>query len=286
MDEPLAKNDKGEKVFLKDIWPTQQEVNDTIAACISPDMFRKQYAQRRRRATREWNAIPVKGGELFDWSDEEHLHPGAAVLHGPVARAQADPADPRRRVLVMVGDSVTTDHISPAGSIKKDSPGGQVPDGARRAADGLQQLRLAPRQRPRDDPRHVRQHPPAQPARPRHRRRRDDDTSADRRIGEEIMPIYDASMKYQAEGVPLVVLAGKDYGMGSSRDWAAKGTYLLGVKAVIAESFERIHRSNLVGMGVLPLQFQSGPEPRVAGPDRRRARSRSRSTTTSSRGRT
>ena len=167
----------------------------------------------------------------------------------------------------MVGDSVTTDHISPAGIIKKDSPAGRYPDGARRAAAGLQQLRLPPRQRPRDDPRHLRQHPPPQPPRPRHRRRRHQATSP---APARSCSIYDARMKYQADGTPLIVLAGKDYGMGSSRDWAAKGTYLLGVKAVIAESFERIHRSNLVGMGVLPLQFQQRPEPRSPRPDRRR----------------
>ena len=165
------------------------------------------------------------------------------------------------RVLVMVGDCVTTDHISPAGSIKKDSPAGKYLMEHGVDAARLQQLRRPPRQRPRDD------------------RAAPSPTSAcsnllapgteggvttylgmpDWRRGDDASTT--PSMKYQADGIPLIVLAGKDYGMGSSRDWAAKGVYLLGVKAVIAESFERIHRSNLVGMGVLPLQYQEGPDP-------------------------
>ena len=158
------------------------------------------------------------------------------------------------RVLAVLGDSITTDHISPAGIDQGRQPGGQVPDRARRRAEGLQLVRRAARQPRGDDARHVRQHAPQEPAGARHRRRR-----ARRYLpGGEVMTIYDAAMKYQAAGVPLMVIAGKEYGSGSSRDWAAKGTMLLGVKAVIAESFERIHRSNLVNMGVLPLQFKAG----------------------------
>ena len=169
------------------------------------------------------------------------------------------------RVLAVLGDSITTDHISPAGAIKKDSPAGQWLIEQRRRAGRLQLLRLAPRQPRGDDPRHLRQHPPAEPAgrearrlHPHFPRRRGDD---DLRRGDGL----------RRGGVPLVVLAGKEYGSGSSRDWAAKGTNLLGVRAVIAESFERIHRSNLIGMGVLPLQFPDGESGRVARPDRRGA---------------
>ena len=158
------------------------------------------------------------------------------------------------RPLGIFGDSVTTDHISPAGAIKKTSPAGRLPRAERRRARGLQQLRLAPRQRPRHDPRHLRQRAHQEPHGARRRRRRDQTTSP---TGEQ-MPIYDAAIKYQARGVPLIIFAGQEYGTGSSRDWAAKGTRLLGVKAVVAQSFERIHRSNLCGMGVLPLQFPEG----------------------------
>jgi len=261
MDEPLAKNDKGEQVFLRDIWPSQQEVNDTISACISPDMFHKQYGNVAN-GNEQWNQIPVKGGELFQW-DERSTYIQEPPFFTKLS-AQPEPIKPIKaaRVLVMVGDSVTTDHISPAGSIKKDSPAGkfllehgvQAVDfnsyGARRGNDRVMtrgtfaNIRLRNLLAPGTE---------------------GGVTSYLGAAGGgnspgtgQVMSIYDASMKYQAAGVPLIILAGKDYGMGSSRDWAAKGTYLLGVKAVIAESFERIHRSNLVGMGILPLQFELG----------------------------
>jgi aconitate hydratase len=252
VDEPLAKNNKGEPVFLRDIWPTQQEVNDTIAAALSPDLFEKQYAHATQ-GSREWNEIPVKGGEIFAWNDASTY-----IQEPPFFKDLSAEAPPIRsirgaRVLVMVGESVTTDHISPAGSIKKDSPAGRYliehgvqpidfnSYGARRGNDRVMtrgtfaNIRLRNLLAPGTEGGVTKYLPTG-----------------------EVMSIYDASMKYQAAGVPLVVLAGKDYGMGSSRDWAAKGTALLGVKAVIAESYERIHRSNLVGMGVLPLQFQKG----------------------------
>jgi aconitate hydratase len=277
MDEPLAKNDKGEPVFLKDIWPTQQEVNDTIAAALSPEMFQTQYSHATQGSP-EWNAIPVKGGELFAWDE------ASTYIHEPPffkdLAPDPKPIQPIRgaRVLAMVGDSVTTDHISPAGSIKKDSPAGRYlmecgvqpldfnSYGSRRGNDRVMtrgtfaniRLRnqlapgteggvttyLGPAPLPRDKVTKAAAGPVAV-------------ASGDPDVG-KVMSIYDCSMKYQAQGVPLIVLAGKDYGMGSSRDWAAKGTALLGVRAVIAESYERIHRSNLVGMGVLPLQFQRG----------------------------
>jgi aconitate hydratase len=257
VDEPVAKNDKGEKVFLKDIWPTQQEVNDVMTACISPDMFRNQYANVGDKNP-EWNKIPVKGGELFNFD------PSSTYVQEPPFFIDLKPSpDPIKsikggRVLVMVGDSVTTDHISPAGSIKKDSPAGKYlmehnvqpidfnSYGSRRGNDRVMtrgtfaNIRLRNLLAPGTEGGFTRY------------------LGKPGEFGEEITPIYDASVKYQQQNIPLIVLAGKDYGMGSSRDWAAKGVYLLGVKAVIAESFERIHRSNLVGMGVLPLQFKRG----------------------------
>ncbi|HSV14516.1 MAG TPA: aconitate hydratase AcnA, partial [Tepidisphaeraceae bacterium] len=252
MDEPIQQNAKGEKVYLRDIWPTQQEVHDAIVASISPEMFQKQYGNVEN-GNPEWNKIPVKGGELFNW--DEH----STYIQEPpfFTNLGKEPAKVKpiigARVLVMVGDSVTTDHISPAGAIKKDGPAGRYlmehgvqpidfnSYGSRRGNDRVMtrgtfaNIRLRNQLAPGTEGGVTKYLPTG-----------------------EVMSIYDASMKYQADGVPLIVLAGKDYGMGSSRDWAAKGVYLLGVNAVIAESFERIHRSNLVGMGVLPLQFKRG----------------------------
>jgi aconitate hydratase A / 2-methylisocitrate dehydratase len=252
MDEPIARGNGGREIFLRDIWPSQQEVNRVVEECLSPDMFRSQYA-KVETGNDEWNKIPVKGGELFNFDARStyiqeppffaQLSPQAAEIQ-PIRQA---------RVLVMVGDSVTTDHISPAGAIKKDSPAGKYlmeqgvapidfnQYGARRGNDRVMtrgtfaNVRLKNLLAPGTEGGVTKYLPTG-----------------------EIMPIYDASQKYQQSGVPLIVLAGKDYGMGSSRDWAAKGVFLLGVKAVIAQSFERIHRSNLVGMGVLPLVFKPG----------------------------
>jgi aconitate hydratase len=252
MDEPVGKDKKGEPVYLRDIWPTQQEVNDTIEKCLGPEMFRKQYGNVAN-SNEQWNQIPVKGGELFDW-DETSTY----IQEPPFFKDLSPNVKPIKainggRVLVMVGDSVTTDHISPAGSIKKDGPAGKFlldnkvstadfnSYGSRRGNDRVMtrgtfaNIRLRNLLAPGTEGGVTTYLPTNEP-----------------------MSIYDASMKYQADGVPLIVLAGKDYGMGSSRDWAAKGVYLLGVKAVIAESFERIHRSNLVGMGVLPLVYKKG----------------------------
>ncbi len=257
MDEAIGKNAKGDKVFLRDIWPTQQEVNDVMAASISPEMFRAQYTGVGEKNA-DWNKIPVKGGELFNFD------PASTYVQEPPFFIDLKPTpEPIKsidgaRVLVMVGDSVTTDHISPAGSIKKDSPAGKYlmdhgvgpldfnSYGSRRGNDRVMtrgtfaNIRLRNLLAPGTEGGFTRYLGKAG------------------EFGEEITSIYDASMRYQEQHIPLIVLAGKDYGMGSSRDWAAKGVYLLGVKAVIAESYERIHRSNLVGMGVLPLQFKRG----------------------------
>jgi aconitate hydratase len=246
MDEPLAKNSKGESVYLRDIWPTQEEVNSTITGCLGPELFKKQYGNVAD-GNPEWNAIPVKGGDVFNFEDSSTYIQEPPFFTNLSPEPQPVKSIHGARVLVMVGDSVTTDHISPAGAIKKDSPAGEFNSyGARRGNDRVMtrgtfaNIRLRNLLAPGTEGGVTRY------------------LGKPGEFGEEIMPIYDASMKYQAAGVPLVVLAGKDYGMGSSRDWAAKGTYLLGVKAVIAESFERIHRSNLVGMGILPLQFKPG----------------------------
>ena len=207
---------------------------------------------RSSRATSAGTSLDVPSGDRFAWADDSTYVRKPPYFEGMPAEPEPLEDIEGARVLAKLGDSVTTDHISPAGAIKKDSPAGQVPAGARRRAARLQLLRLAARQPRGDDPRHVREHPPAQPARAGHRGRRHAPPAA---TASE-MSIYDAAMKYAEEDTPLVVLGGKEYGSGSSRDWAAKGTKLLGVRAVIAESFERIHRSNLVGMGVLPLQVE------------------------------
>jgi aconitate hydratase len=250
--EPIGNGKDGQPVYLKDIWPTQSEVSTTMASCIDAVMFKKQYSNVGEKSE-EWNAIPIKGGELFDW-DRASTYIQEPPFFMDLA-PQASPIQPIRgaKVLVMVGDSVTTDHISPAGNIKKDSPAGRyllehgvkVADfnqyGSRRGADQVMtrgtfaNIRLKNLLAPGSEGGVTRYLPTGQ-----------------------VMDIYDASLKYKETHTPLIVLAGKDYGMGSSRDWAAKGTMLLGVKAVIAESFERIHRSNLVGMGVLPLVYLKG----------------------------
>ena len=252
MDEPLAKNAKGEAVYLRDIWPTQEEVNSTMERCVTSELFEKEYDNVAAKNA-EWNAIPVKGGELFNWDEASTYIQEPPFFTNLSAKPKPISAISGAQVLVMVGDSVTTDHISPAGSIKKDGPAGKyliehgVPAldfnsyGARRGNDRVMtrgtfaNIRLKNLLAPGTEGGVTTYLPTGQ-----------------------VTSIYDASMQYQKNGVPLIVLAGKDYGMGSSRDWAAKGVYLLGVKAVIADSFERIHRSNLVGMGVLPLVYRPG----------------------------
>jgi len=258
--EPIGRGSDGRDVFLKDIWPTQQEVADTIAHCIEPGMFTSQYENVGSKS-KEWNDVPVHGGELFEWDPKSTYiqHPPYFVDLKP--NAEQIRGISGARVLAMVGDSVTTDHISPAGNIKWDSPAGKylmangvaVADfnqyGTRRGGHEVMvrgtfaNIRLKNLLAPGTEGGVTRYLGMPGASAP--------DAS-------NVVSIYDASMEYQKHNIPLVVLAGKDYGMGSSRDWAAKGTMLLGVKAVIAESFERIHRSNLVGMGVLPLIYKPG----------------------------
>jgi aconitate hydratase len=259
-DEPLGESDDGEPVFLKDIWPDSAEVARTVADAVQSDMFRKSYGEVFDGDER-WNSLQVPTGDSFAWADDSTY-----VRRPPFFERL--PAEPEpiediegARVLAILGDSVTTDHISPAGSIKRDSPAGDYLKqhgvefrdfnsyGSRRGNHEVMMRGTFANIRLRNQ------------------------LKSDRREGslpeggvtiylgddqQEQMPIYDAAMRYLEHNTPLVVLAGKEYGSGSSRDWAAKGTRLLGVRAVIAQSFERIHRSNLVGMGVLPLQFSDG----------------------------
>jgi len=250
--EPLGAGKDGKPVFLAEIWPSTREVNDAVAASLRPEMFASSYANVfEGNAT--WSAIPVAESELYPWNAEStyiqeppffvDLAPKPAPV-SPIAGA---------RVLVLVGDSVTTDHISPAGDIALDSPAGRYlverglkkadfnSYGSRRGNDRVMvrgtfaNIRLKNLLVPGSEGNVTVHHP----------------------SGEQ-MAIYDAAMKYRESRTPLLVIAGKEYGTGSSRDWAAKGTLLLGVRAVIAQSYERIHRANLVGMGVLPLQFREG----------------------------
>jgi aconitate hydratase len=251
--EPVGTDRNGQPVLLKEIWPTRAEIREALEAALGPDLFRQQYGEVFQ-GDEHWQALPLpEQGDLYEWNGDSTYVQEPPFFDG-LAREPGEPTDIHdARVLVMLGDSITTDHISPAGSIPKDSPAGQYliehgvelrefnSYGARR---GNHQVMM------RGTFGNVRLRNELVPGR-----------EGDWTIkfpGAEEQRIYNASMAYQAEGVPLIVIAGKEYGSGSSRDWAAKGPALLGVRAVIAESYERIHRSNLVGMGVLPLQFKSG----------------------------
>jgi aconitate hydratase len=257
--EPLGVDRDGNPVYLRDIWPSQAEINEAIASSLNAEMYRGEYANVFG-GNPTWNAIPVAGGDLFPWDNAHSTYIHEPPFFVDLAPEPAAPQDIRgARVLAYLGDNITTDHISPAGSIEKDSPAGRyliglgVPVsefnqyGARRGNHEVlmrgtfANIRIKNRLVPGVEGGYtVFQGTGA----------RGQET--------ELWSIYDAAMKYQAAEIPTIILAGKEYGTGSSRDWAGKGPRLLGVKAVIAESFERIHRSNLVGMGVLPLQFLSG----------------------------
>ena len=260
--EPLGTGSDGQPVLLREIWPTSQEVDAVVGGAISQDMFTKDYADVFAGDER-WRSLPTPTGDTFAWDpDSTYVRKppyfdGMGVEPAPVADVEG------ARVLALLGDSVTTDHISPAGSIRPDSPAGRY-----LTEHGIE--------------------------------RKDFNSYGSRRGNHEVMirgtfanirlrnrllngveggftrnfladgeqtTIYDAAQAYAQAGVPLVILSGKEYGSGSSRDWAAKGTALLGVRAVIAESYERIHRSNLIGMGVLPLQFPGGQDAASLGLD-------------------
>jgi aconitate hydratase len=254
-EEPLGTDEHGEPVFLRDIWPSEAEVARTIEEAVQSDMFRKSYAEVFDGDER-WNSLEVPTGERFAWEEEStyvQLPPFFAELpREPEAIADVEDA----RCLALLGDSVTTDHISPAGSIKRDSPAGRY------LTEHGVQVREFNSYGSRRGNHEVMMRGTFANIRLRNLLAPGTEGGVTPYLAageeEEVIPIYDAAMRYMEEGVPLVVLAGKEYGSGSSRDWAAKGTRLLGVRAVIARSFERIHRSNLVGMGVLPLQFAEG----------------------------
>jgi aconitate hydratase len=253
--DPIGTGRDGRPVYLKDLWPTGQQIQQTMLASISADMFRTQYAKVFDGAER-WRALPVPTGDRFAWAADSTYIRRPPFLEN-LSREPAPATDiSGARVLALLGDSITTDHISPAGSIKADSPAGKyliaqgvTPKdfnsyGARR---GNHEVMM------RGTFANVRLKNALAPG--------TEGGWTTCLLNSEVMSIFDAAQAYQAAGVPLIVLAGKEYGSGSSRDWAAKGTMLLGVKAVIAESFERIHRSNLVNMGVLPLEFADGASP-------------------------
>ncbi|WP_054026469.1 aconitate hydratase AcnA [Bacillus sp. FJAT-28004] len=250
--EPIGFTEDNKPVFLKDIWPTSQEINDAMTAALNPQMFRDKYENVFTQNER-WNAISVPKGESYEW-DAKSTYIQNPPFFENLSPELSDIKDIHSaNVLALMGDSVTTDHISPAGNITVNSPGGQylIENGVKRedfnsygSRRGNHEVMM------RGTFANIRIRNQVAPG--------TEGGVTTYLPTDEVMSIYDASMKYQNEGKNLVVLAGKEYGTGSSRDWAAKGTFLLGVKAVIAESFERIHRSNLVGMGVLPLQFPEG----------------------------
>jgi aconitate hydratase len=259
VNQPLGNDKSGKPVYLRDIWPTPQEVEKTMRESVSSEMFRKEYADVYT-GDEHWRALPIPEGDLYVWDPKSTY-----IKHPPFFEGMpAKPAPPEDlhslRALAMLGDSVTTDHISPAGSIPADSPAGKY-----LISHGVQ---------PKDFNSYG--------ARRGNHEVMMRGTFANIRLRNQLAPgteggwtihqpsgakmtIYDAAMKYRDEHVPLLIIAGKEYGAGSSRDWAAKGTILLGARAVLVESFERIHRSNLVGMGVLPLEFLPGENPKTLG---------------------
>ena len=259
--EPLGADESGPPIYLRDIWPSLQEVRDTMAASLKPEIFRKLYTNFSEQNPK-WNEIPSTAGDAYEWDEaSDYIQEPPFFLDfkmepAPVAEIKG------ARPLGIFGDSVTTDHISPAGAIKASSPAGQYliargvefadfnSYGSRRGNDRVMtrgtfaNVRIKNLMVPGTEGGITKHYPDG-----------------------ATVPIYNASHVYQAEGVPLVIFAGQEYGTGSSRDWAAKGTRLLGVRAVVAASFERIHRSNLVGMGVLPLQFLEGASAQTLGLD-------------------
>ena len=261
INEPLGSGEDGQPVYLRDIWPSNDEIREAVASSLTADIFREQYSNVWD-GNETWNAIPVSGGDLYDWDEdstyiqEPPFFTDLTLDISPISNIE------NARVLVKAGDSITTDHISPAGAIAGSSPAAQYlrehgvklldfnTYGSRRGNDRVMtrgtfaNIRMRNRMAPGTEGGWT--------------------TYTDT---DEVMTIYDASLKYKGSKTPLVVLAGKDYGMGSSRDWAAKGVLLLGVRMVIVEGYERIHRSNLVGMGVLPLQFKNGDTPETLGLD-------------------
>jgi aconitate hydratase len=258
--DPIGTGSDGQPVYLKDIWPTQKEVNDVVHSVVTRAMFQERYGDVFKGPA-QWQAIRVDAdSDTYRWNSGSTYVQNPPYFEGMTMEVGEIRPIRNARVLAVLGDSITTDHISPAGSIKKASPAGEYlvehqvrqndfnSYGARRGNHEVMMRGTFANIRIRNEMVQgieggMTKHLPSG----------------------QVMPIYDAAMRYKAEDVPLIVLGGKEYGTGSSRDWAAKGTFLLGVKAVIAESFERIHRSNLVGMGVLPLLFKDGEDRKSLG---------------------
>jgi aconitate hydratase len=259
LNEPLGEDEDGNPVFLRDVWPTNAEIREAMERSITPEMFAAEYGNIYDM-NEMWNAIPTRGGALYEWDpDSTYIQEPPFFLDISPEVAPIGNID-GARVLVKVGDSTTTDHISPAGAIAPDSPAGKylIERGvSRREFNSYGSRRGNDRVMTRGTFANVRLRNQMAPG-------TEGGWTAYLPTG-EVIPVYDAAMKYAEEKTPLVVLAGEDYGMGSSRDWAAKGTLLLGIELVIAESYERIHRSNLIGMGVLPLQFKEGQNPASLG---------------------
>jgi aconitate hydratase len=259
VNEPIGIDKAGQPVYLRDIWPSPQEVESTMRSSVTSEMFSKEYADVFT-GDEHWRALPIPEGDLYAWDDNSTYIKNPPYFEGMQVRPGAIVDLRGLRALAVLGDSITTDHISPAGSIQADGPAGkyliahgvQPKDfnsyGARRGNHEVMMrgtfanIRLRNQLAPGTEGGWTTHQPSG-----------------------EKMTIYNAAMKYRDENVSLVIIAGKEYGSGSSRDWAAKGTILLGVRVVLAESFERIHRSNLVGMGVLPLEFLPGESPKSLG---------------------
>jgi aconitate hydratase len=257
--DPLSEDRDGKPVYLKDIWPSSREIQEVILASVTSEMFRNSYASVFQGDER-WNSIDSPEGEKFAWDDDSTYIQNPPYFQGMTLDLPGIPAIRGARCLAKLGDSITTDHISPAGAIKEDSPAGAYlkSKGVQRADFNSYGSRRGNHEvMMRGTFANVRLRNELAPG-------TEGGWTTYQPSGEQ-MSIYDAAMKYQAEGTPLIILAGKEYGTGSSRDWAAKGTNLLGIRAVITESFERIHRSNLVGMGVLPLNFMPGESAETLG---------------------
>jgi aconitate hydratase len=252
VNEPIGRGSDGEDVYLRDLWPSSREVQDTIAAAVQDEMFKRTYADVFSGDER-WRSLPVPEGDLYEW-DEASTYVRLPPYFEGMTREPGTVEDVSgARCLVVLGDSVTTDHISPAGSIKPESPAGRylIERGVDRSQFNSYGARRGNHEvMVRGTFANVRLRNVMVPG-------SEGTWTVHVPSGEE-MTIYDASLRYLEQGTPLVVIAGKEYGSGSSRDWAAKGPNLLGVRAAIAESYERIHRSNLLMMGILPLQFRDG----------------------------
>jgi aconitate hydratase len=250
--EPIGNGKDGQPVYLRDIWPTQGEVADTILKSVRAEMFREKYAHVFEGDER-WRTLPVPTGDLYEWDEKSTYVKNPPYFEGMEKTPSPVKEIRDARVLAVLGDSITTDHISPAGSIKVQGPAGKylIEHGVEVSEFNSYGSRRGNHE--------VMVRGTFANVRLRNKLAPGTEGGVTRKLPEgDVTSIFEASERYIAEGVPLIVLAGKEYGSGSSRDWAAKGPKLLGIRAVIAESYERIHRSNLVGMGILPLQFGAG----------------------------